>query len=306
MYQLNHILVCLDLTDMDDFLIRYSNFIVEKFQPQSITFMHVVRSYDIPKDILNSFPGMEKPLPEIVKEELDEKVNNLFKHHDKVQTIVAIEEGYTTETTVHYTRKHNITLTLMGKKVGYKGRGGVVRKIMSVTPSSVLLVSETTQHKIDHLMVRMDFTKITAVTMKMAMNIKEYTGAKISCHHVHKLPLTYFPQNTAENEQKLNENVQKYTRKEFQKFAKKVAFDPQEISCTWSVDIENEEAHILYNQALNIGADMILIGSKIKSDLADVILDNTSEKLAGPEKNIAVFVVKDRKQTLGFLDALFD
>ncbi len=306
MNQLNHILVCLDLTDMDEFLIRYSNFVVEKFKPQSITFMHVVRSYDIPKDILDSFPGMEKPLTEIVKEELDEKVNNLFQHHDNVQTIVAIEEGYTTETTIHYTRKHNITLTLMGKKVGYKGRGGVVRKIMSVTPSSVLLVSETTQPKIDHLMVRMDFSKITAVTMKMAMQLREYTGAKISCHHVHKLPLTYFPQNTAEDERKINEHVQKYTRKEFQKFAGKLQFEPQEIPCTWSVDIENEEAQILYNQALNIGADMILIGSKIKSNLADVILDNTSEKLAGSEKNIAVFVVKDRKQTLGFLDALFD
>ncbi|MDZ7777019.1 MAG: hypothetical protein U5L09_16090 [Bacteroidales bacterium] len=41
-------------------------------------------------------------------------------------------------------------------------------------------------------------------------------------------------------------------------------------------------------------------------EYADVILDSTSEKLAGPEKNIPVFVMKDRKQTMGFLDALFD
>lgn len=306
MYQFDHILVPLDLTEMDDFLIRYSNFMAEKFNPKSITFMHVVRSYDIPKDILSSFPDMDVPLVDIVKEELQEKVDERFKHQQDVETIVTVEEGYTTETIVQYTQKHNITLTLMGKKIGYQGRGGVVRKILTITPSSVLLISETTQPKIEHIMVRMDFSKIAAISMKMALRLSELTGAKISCHHVHKLPLKYFPQSRPEDDERLQKHVEKFNNKEYQKFAKKLKIDEKSIPCTWSLDVENEEAHILYNQALNIQADMILIGSKIKSELADVILDTTSEKLAGPEKNIPVFLVKDRKQTLGFLETLFD
>ncbi|WP_462281670.1 universal stress protein [Salinivirga cyanobacteriivorans] len=306
MYQLDHILVCLDLTDMDDFLVRYSNFMVEKFKPKSITFMHVVRSYDIPKEILSTFSEMDAPLTEIVKEEVQEKVDEHFIHKNDIETIVTVEEGYTTETIVQYSQKHNITLTLMGKKIGYKGRGGVVRKVLSITPSSVLLISETTQHKIEHVMVRMDFTKIAGITMKMAEQLQELTGAKISCHHVYKLPLKYFPQNRPEDDEKLQMHVEKHSKKEYEKFAKRLKIDTKAIPCTWTLDVENEEAHILYNQALSIQADMILIGSKIKSEMADVILDTTSEKLAGPEKNIPVFVVKDRKQTLGFLEALFD
>ncbi|TAJ10433.1 hypothetical protein DMA11_19000 [Marinilabiliaceae bacterium JC017] len=306
MYQFDHILVCLDLTAMDDFLIRYSNFMVEKFKPQSIAFMHVMRTYDISQDILATFPDLDEPLVDILKDEMQEKVTELFEHKNEVETAVIVGEGVTTETIVQYSQEHNITLTLMGKKIGYQGRGSVVRKVLSLSPSSVLLISESTQPKIEHIMVRMDFSKITSMAMKMALHLQELTGAKISCHHVYKLPLKYFPQHTLENERKLEEHVERHSQKEYKKFARKMNIDPLEIPCTCSIDAENEEAHILYNQALNIYADMIMIGSKIKSELADVILDSTSEKLAGTEKNIPVLVVKDRKQTLGFLEALFD
>ena len=62
----------------------------------------------------------------------------------------------------------------------------------------------------------------------------------------------------------------------------------------------------LYHYGLKHQADLIMIGSKIKSELAKVILDRTSENLADVEKNIPVMIVKDRKQTLGFLEAIFD
>ena len=306
MYQLDHILVCLDLSDMDDFLIRYSNFMVENLQPKSITFMHVVKSYDIPRDIISAFPDLDEPLTSVLKEELEEKVNQVFTGKDKVKTIISIEEGMTTETIIDYTREHNITLTLMGKKIGYKGRGSVVRKVLSLSPSSVLLISETTQHKIKHIMLRMDFTKTSQMAMKMAQEIKKLTNADISAHYVYKLPLKYFPQHNLQNNKKLEQQVAKYSKKEFEKFIKKMNLPKEEIPFSYSVDIENDEAYQLYHKALNKGADLILIGSKVKSGLADIIVDSTSEKLAEAEKNIPIFVVKDRKQTLGFLEALFD
>lgn len=306
MYQLNHILVCLDLSDMDDFLIRYSNYLVEQFNPESVTFIHVMRSYEIPKDVLAAFPDMDKSLTDIVKDDLQEKVDEEFSWHKKVKTSVIVEEGVATETIVQYSKENNITLTLMGKKIGYKGRGSMVSKVLNITPSSVLLISETTQPKINKVMVRMNFNKISEMAMKMALRLKELTDAEITCHHVYRLPVKYFAQATPENEKKLKYHMEKYSRKEYQKFMKRLKLDPEKIPCTYAFDREGDEAHMLYSHALTIGADLIMIGSKVKSELADVILDTTSEKLAGPEKNIPVFVVKDRKQTVGFLDALFD
>lgn len=306
MYQLDHILVTLDLSDMDDFLIRYCNFLAERFGPKKITFMHVVKSYDIPREVLDAFPDMEKPLKYLVQEELEEKLDELFTVPAGVEKKVIVEEGVATETILQYSKEEHVSLTLMGKKIGYQGRGSMVNKVLSLSPSSVLIISETTQHKIDHVMVRVDFSKMSEMAMKMALKLQELTGAKISCHHVYKLPIQYFARSTPENELRLQKQMEKYSSKEYAKFMKKLKLDKESIKCSFSLDKENDEAHILYNQALRTGADMILTGSKLKSGLADVILDSTSEKLAGYKKNIALFAVKDRKQTLGFLDTLFD
>ena len=306
MYQLNHILVCLDLTEMDDSLIRYAGFLANKVKPESITFLHVMKPFDIPKEILEAFPELDEPIPEIVREELQEKIEEQFSPDVNLKINTKVEEGYPTETIVKFTQQNNITLTLMGKKMGYKGGGGIVRKILGLIPSSVLLVSETVIEQIDNVLVRMDFSKISEMALRMALRIKELTGASVACHHVHKLPLSYFPQTQSEDDEKLQRYVDKISNKEFQKFVKRYKHENDELPFSYSLDTENEEAQILYRQALMTGADMIVIGSIVKSELSDIIVDSTSEKLAESEKNIPVFIVNDRKQSMGFLKSLFN
>ena len=306
MYQLNHILVCLDLTEMDDSLIRYAAFLANKLKPESITFFHAVRPFDIPNEILKAFPELDEPIPEIIREELQEKVDNQFSPDVDLKISTIVQEGYATETIVKFTQQNNITLTLMGKKMGYQGSGGLVRKILGLIPSSVLLVSETAHEKIDNLLVRMDFSRISEMTLQMALRINQLTGASVSCHHVYKLPLSYFPQTQSEDDERLKKYVDRISNKEFHKFVKKYKHENDDIPFSFSIDTENEEAQILYRQALITGADMIVIGSIIKSELSDIIVDSTSEKLAESEKNIPVLIVNDRKQSMGFLKSFFN
>ncbi len=305
MYQLNHILVCLDLTEMDDSLIRYAGFLVNKIKPDSITFMHVMRPFDIPKEILEAFPEMDEPVPEIIREELHDKISEQFKTDVDVKITTSVKEGYPIETIVKFTQENNITLTLMGKKMGYEGGGSIVRKTLGIIPSSVLLVSETVHERIENLLVRMDFSKVSEMALQMALRLKELTDAKVACHHVHRLPLSYFPQTQPEDDEKLQRYVEKVSQKEFQKFVKRYKHEQDELPFSYSLDVENDEAQILYRRALTTGADMIVIGSIIRSELADIIVDSTSEKLAESEKNIPVFIVNDRKQSVGFLKSLF-
>jgi nucleotide-binding universal stress UspA family protein len=305
MVQLDHILVCLDLTDMDDSLIRYSNFLLEKFKPESITFLHVMKSYEIPREMIEAFPHLEKPLTDVVEEDIREKIDTFFVESKETKTIINVTEGLTTETIVRYTREKNISLTVMGKKIGYEGQGRIVRKIIGIIPSSILLISESSHPRIEQVLVRMDFSKMSELALRMALKIKALTGTKITCHHVYKLPLEYFPQGAPEKDLRLLDHVDRYSQKEYKKFLKKYRLEDEDISFTNSLDPENDEALILYKQALAIGADIILTGSKIKSELASIIVDSTSEKLMATEKNIPVLIVKDRRQSIGFLKALF-
>ncbi|MFP4663866.1 MAG: universal stress protein [Bacteroidales bacterium] len=306
MYKLNHILVSLDLTEMDSFLIRYSNYIVEKFQPKTITFLHVFKSYDIPKELMANLPDMDEPLSDIIGEEIADNVNEHFNQQENINMKILVEEGHTVETLVQYTKDNKIDLTLMGKKLGYEGKGSTNQKVISLTPSSVLLISETTQADIKHMLVRIDFTKSSEMAVKMALRLQELTKAKISFFYVSKLPLQYFPQHTRKNEEEIKQHIDKISRKEYKKFMKRMKLVPDNYEFTSALDTNYDEAHVVYNQSLGVGADLIITGAGIKSGLSDVIVDSTSEKLAGSDKNISVFVVKDRKKSLGFLNKLFD
>lgn len=300
----NNILVCLDLTEMDDFLIRYANFVVDTFSPSSVTFLHVMHPVEIPDEIRSSFPGFNEPVDQLIREELEEKAKELFSA--KVDYSIVVKQGITTETIVKYSKNNKVDLTIMGKKIGYTGEGGITRKVTSITPSSVLLVTETAPYNMNHIWVRMDFSKISIEALKMAQSIKENTGAKITCHNVFKLPLSYFPQQTEKQEKKLIEQMTQHGKKEFQKILKKLNLNEKDFPCEFSLDKESGEAQILYHKAVQNQADLILSGSKMKSGLTHVILDNTSEKLAGGGKSLPVMIVKDKKLSAGILESIFD
>ncbi|NBC82962.1 MAG: universal stress protein [Bacteroidetes bacterium] len=306
MYKTENVLVCLDLTEMDEFLVRYANFIVDEMDPKKVTFFHAFHPVDLPGEVMAELPDMDKPIIDMVQEELQEKVDKFFDKKDQIDFQTVVEDGHISEVILQYTKNHKIDLTVIGKKVAYPGNGRITRRIMPLTPSSVLLVSETAQPKLNHILVRMNFSKITELTLKTAIDIANRTGAYVTCFHAYRLPLHQFPQQSEEKQGKITEKMTKHASKEYAAFMKRLKLNPDEIPCTYVYDKESDEAQYLYHHALKHNADMVMIGSKIKSDLANVILDRTTEDMTEVEKNIPVMIIKDRKETIGFLEALFD
>ncbi len=299
------ILICLDLTEMDHFLINYANYIVKTFKPGRLIFIHVMEIYDIPDEIMDTFDDTERDIEDVIREELEMRIEQSLTVTGDVDYNLVMERGLTTDKIVEYSRKNKVDLSILGKKIGYRGQGSVSRKIVGLIPSSVLVVSETSPHKIEKLLVRMDFSKMAHSTLQMARIISEYTGAAIECHHVYKIPFHYYPRQTSENIRKLKEQVKQLIDKEYAKFIKKLKVSDAP-PCTFSIETQSEESELLYHYAIKNSFDLILTGTRIKSPLANLILDSTSEKLVGGEKNLPVMVVKDQKKSVGILDAIFD
>ncbi len=305
MTALNNLMICLDLTEMDETLIKYTNFLVDIFDPSSVTFIHVMETIELPDELADAFPEMDRPLNELVEEEIRENVKEHFLHADKVKTDVVLDFGLTTEQIVQQARKRKVDLALLGKKIGYVGEGGVAKRIVGLIPASVLMVSETTPHSINSILVRMDFSKISAIALKTARTIASHTEAKLECHHVYKLPLGYVPQKSPSEVKILHRKLSEYVQKEYRAFLKKHKLDDS-VPCSYSMDLQGDESQMLYSHAIKSQADLILAGSKIKSQLANVILDTTSEKLADASKSVPIMIIKDQKESIGFLKALFD
>ena len=168
------------------------------------------------------------------------------------------------------------------------------------------MVSETAKPQINNILVRMDFSKMSELAMKSAIELSRKTGSGIFAVNAFRLPISHFPKYSNEDARRLQAKMVRHGEKEYEKFMRKIKQDPAAIPCVHVYDKEFDEARVLYHQGLTRQADLIMIGSRVKSELASIILDRTTEDLGDVEKNIPVMIVKDRKQTLGFVKALFD
>ncbi|MFW5706450.1 MAG: universal stress protein, partial [Bacteroidota bacterium] len=157
MFKFDNILICLDLTEMDESLIGYANFMVETFKPVSITFIHVMDTYEIPEEINDAIMDTDRPLKDILRDEIEDKVQEYYLHANSLPPNIVVEEGLTVEKIVKYAQKNKTDIAVMGKKIGYVGEGGVVKKIIGLIPSAVLLISETSSYRFTRIMVRTNF-----------------------------------------------------------------------------------------------------------------------------------------------------
>ncbi len=305
MFKFDNILICLDLTEMDESLIGYANFMVETFKPVSITFIHVMDTYEIPEEINDAIMDTDRPLKDILRDEIEDKVQEYYLHANSLPPNIVVEEGLTVEKIVKYAQKNKTDIAVMGKKIGYVGEGGVVKKIIGLIPSAVLLISETSSYRFTRIMVRTNFASPSVIAFQMARYIQEVTGAGIEFHNVYKLPYNYFSEQTAQAAQKLKKQLESHMHKQFAKFTEKYKL-PADIPFDYTVDLKGDEAQSLYNYAVRNHVDLVITGTRLKSQLANIIMDSTSEKLAGVEKNVPVMIVKDVKKFVGFFKALFE
>lgn len=306
MFKFEKLLVCLDLTDMDDFLIRYANFLVNTFKTKSVTFIHVMDNYEFPEDLSDAFDDdEERPLEEMFLEEINDKVEKHFDSRHGLKPDVVVEEGHTVERIVKFANKNRIDLALLGKRIDYEGKGGVVTKIIGLIPSSVLLITETTPFEYKKLMVHTRFEKPSAVAYQAADYFSEQTGAGIEFHHVYKLPYNYFPVQEPKQMKKLRVRLEPHIHKSYSKFLKKYKL-PAETPFQFSINVKGDEAQSIYNYALKNKIDLVVVGTRVKSHLANLIMDSTAEKLAGVDKDVPVLIIKDVKEFVGFFKALFE
>ncbi len=240
-FKFENILICLDLTEMDDSLIRYANYIAKQFNPEVITFIHVMDAYEIPEELADSLDGSHRPLGEMIREEIEDKVKTNYQQNQDTDPQIVLESGLTTEKIIHFARNNGVDLTIMGKKIGFEGRGGVAKNIIGLIPSSVLLISETTQHKFEKILIRTNFAKPSVVAYNMARELSESTGAKLEFHNVYKLPFHYFPEQSPQAILKIRKQLQPYMKKEFAKFLKKYKL-PDDIPFSYSGDVKGNEA----------------------------------------------------------------
>jgi nucleotide-binding universal stress UspA family protein len=95
------------------------------------------------------------------------------------------------------------------------------------------------------------------------------------------------------------------TKRDCDKFFKKINLDGITYEHTYALDDDPHPADKIYRTGSEKNVDMIVLGSKGRTSAAAFLIGSVAEKLVMESGDIPLFLVKEGKENVGLLQALF-
>lgn len=299
MKQFQNIVIGLDLTEMDDSLIRYAAYLCDLFPNiDRVTFFHNIK-FDFPAEESLGLKELNQPLDRLISEGIQDKLDTFFhpNRRKREQEALIVEIEVTNErSTPHIFAKvcnwKSAELAVVGKKIAYRGSGSAIERMLRLESfrSSLLMIPETTSASFSKILVPTDFSKDSLRALKMAQMLRQEAGADVFCQHVFSIPAHYFPYIPVKG---MRQSMLKKAQQSYEKFKKRL--DKEGISgctCSFTFNEGRTVAETVYQHAIEQHANLIVIGSKGRSGLPAVFVGSVALQLLRFDFHIPLMIVR--------------
>jgi len=301
MKKIDKILVGLDLTKMDKSVLSYVKFINETQKPSVIDFVNIHQHVDIPDELAKDFPELAKSIDDKYLEKLVAECND-FNIQGAELNYEAFE-GAPLTSMLTKAHKGKYDLVVIGRKFKNSASHGEVQKMLArKSGSSVLLVPETFTARIKRILFPTDFSKHSEFSLDVAILIAKNTGASIELQNIVSVPTGY--SSTGKSFEEFAEIMTGHAEKAAAKFTAKCEENGITASTSFPVKDDEDDSHFILEAARKNNADLVIVGSKGRTDLAAFFLGSTTEDLINTDLKRPLLIVKDDTKNFDFWDAL--
>lgn len=303
MIKANHWVVCLDLSQMDDVLIRYVQFLAKTLKPDQIEFVHILETAQFSDDIARLFPELndKKDLEEIIRSELKSKINSCFKELP-VGVALTIMEGNPTNQIITFIEQDKPDLLILGKKTGYAGEGVMASRVVKYVPNSVLFVPETSRYQLKTILIPSDFSAQSADAITAAGHIRKELndGTEIIGQHVFRYPAHFFPYMPSDKEK---QKIRDHLEQKRSQFFKKNDLNEDDLSFVISLTNKDKKTEEIYNEVVRKQVDLIMLAAKGDKSLMSLLKEDFTDKMINYAFGIPLLIRKNRKRHERYLSA---
>lgn len=295
-------MIGLDLTEMDDILIKKTAVFIKFLGIEKCYFLHVGKNLEIPKEILDQYPDLVAPTDEALESIIKAKLKDLNFPED-VETEVFVEEGsHPLDTFLRWAKLKDVDLVILGRKDSLVGNGVLADGIAKKAPCSVLLVQEKRPIKFPKkILIPTDFSTHNHMIYEFGEVISDKLEAELVPMHIYEVPHGY--SKTGKSFEEFSEIMKENAHSDFRKFVAK--HHHPELACEMVLNDGKNPGTLILEFAQKIEADMILLGSRGRTTSAAILLGSTAEKLIHANKYLPMLIFKKKGETMGFFDALF-
>lgn len=287
MKPLSNIGIFLDLSDADEFLLRYFKKLDDVFNFDSLTLVHFVPLDTYSEDLASLAKQLPKPLEEILADETQELVVKVFGE-EKSSVSVKIQMGGKLDDLIKWVDSKSFNLVVLGKKSKVNGTGIFSSKVIRLTDSDCLFVPEDAKTEFESILLALDFSAYSEKVIFRGINLARNLKSELLPVHVLRTGIQYLP--FFKNQTEFHKSLKKKAEASFKKLQKKSGLK-QDLTL-----LEEEESHIsisLHEYAERQSANLIILGNKGKADEDDLLIGSVAERLIFSEKKIPMLIVKN-------------
>ena len=295
-------MIGLDLTEMDDILIKKTIVYLNFLGIDKCYFVHVAKNLAVPDEILKNHPELLAPGDESIEALIKSKLEE-YDFPETMDIEVFAEEGaHQLETLLRWAKIKDVDLIIMGRKEKLEGSGSLAKGIAKKAPCSVLLLQERRPPGLPKkIMIPSDFSDHTDLIYDFGERISEELGAELIPVHLYEVPHGY--SKTGKSFEEFAEIMKENAQEDFRRFIQK--FNHKELECQFVLNNGEGQGKALLEEAQTLGADMILLGSRGKTKSAAILLGSVAEKLVLVNNVLPMLIFKKKGETMGFFEALF-
>ncbi|OEK06977.1 universal stress protein [Roseivirga misakiensis] len=296
-------MVTLDLTEMDVYLIKYASMIAKAFEIDAVYFLHVTTSLELPEEIQEKYGNMMAPVDETLEREMQTVIDEHFEKPENCDMHVKVQAGAITDEILKFAKVKVVDLIILGRKEKLTGSGLHSKKIAKGSASSVIFVPEEPNLELNKILVSIDYSEHSEMAFEIAIDIQKKTGAKLLSNNVYRVPVGFA--KSGKSYEEFAEIMLENTKEQCDKFFRKMNLEGVDYDHTYALDDDPHPADKIYRTGVEMGVDMIILGSKGRSSAAAFLIGSVAEKLLMEDNDIPMFLVKKGNENMSFLEALF-
>lgn len=303
MIRYKRLLVGLGLDSYDHALIRYASLVSRMSHSEQVQFTHVFRGPRTTEvyfeELSASFKNPFERALRAMREDMDQEVGDLFEGPPGVDASVMLTQGDPLRKLLMLARGAESDLVVVGKD--HDG-GTLAEKLTRKAPCSVLIVPSEASPRVRRVMVPIDFSDHAADAVDAGLAFAEAAGLRqVHLVHVYSLPsggyfeLEHYP----EREQQA---VRRQLEQRYQSFVQ--ALNLRGLTPTFHLIEHGDVARAVSEQANTLGADLVVMGTRGRSDSAAILMGSVAEQMVR-HTDIPLVAVKRKGATLTLLSVLF-
>ncbi|MFK7808902.1 MAG: universal stress protein [Saprospiraceae bacterium] len=292
MNKFNKVIVALDLSENDDQVLNYLDYLVEPLEIKQLISAHVLPVLLVGGIV--KFAAGEILLPvapalDVIHSNIEKKTKNLVKSK-ALDINVRLVEGRPYKELLFLVEELKPDLLVMGKKKSMSGSGITAKRMARHITSDLLLIPEDSKSGVNRILVAVDFSTYSLRAIKRSISLTKKLGLKQApmCLNVIDMPNYTEFSNREEIAQELPEII----NGKFEKFLDEHNVDINDVDFHFTKTNNYNIAKTIKRYARAEGADLIMMGAKGHNILERFLLGSVAESMVDDYVNTPVYIIR--------------